>query len=63
MHERKITISTKEYNYLIGLAGLDKRITMFEEYVNSQSYSIDKEICAIYLGFEITKGEEDAISN
>ncbi len=51
----EITISVKEYKELLETA---VRVKVFEEFVNSEKYSISREECGKYLGFKVVKVEE-----
>lgn len=39
------------------------RIKAFSAYVNSAKYSIEREICASMLGFELEEGKENVKDN
>lgn len=51
----EVTISTEEYKKLLELS---VRINMFADFVNSENYSIGRECCGRYLGFEVKKAKE-----
>lgn len=48
----EITIPTEEYKNLVKLQA---RVEVFAEYVNAEKYSISREECAKFLGFELEK--------
>lgn len=50
MEERTITISMEEYKNLLEAV---TRIDIFSHFVNESKYSIDREDCGRYLGFEV----------
>ena len=50
-----IAITTKEYKELIEAK---VRIDVFSDFVISERYSIPREACARYLGFEVEEEEE-----
>lgn len=50
----EITISTEEYKELLKKSAC---IEAFAYYVNKEKYSIGREICGMFLGFEV---EENA---
>lgn len=50
-----ITISIEEYKRLLEAS---IRIDIFADYVNNQKYSIEREKCGGYLGFNV-KNKED----
>ena len=52
----EITISVEEYKKLLECK---VRSELFADYVNKEKYSIDRDTCASFLGFEI-KEKEDA---
>lgn len=47
-----ITIPLEEYKVLLENV---VRIKSFERYVNSEEYSISREMCGIFLDFEVKK--------
>ena len=51
----EITISTKEYKELVEAR---TRIDIFSNYVNSQKYTVGRETCAVFLGFELEEIQE-----
>lgn len=53
--EEKITISVEEYKKLLEES---VRVKIFADFVNSSKYSIDREDCGKYLGFEVVKVED-----
>lgn len=55
MEERNITITTEEYKKLLEES---VRVSVFAEYVNQSKYSIDREDCGRFLGFEVVKTED-----
>lgn len=50
-----ITILTEDYKKLLEMS---VRISIFSDFVNNTNYSIDREDCGRFLGFEI-KDKED----
>lgn len=53
----EVTIPAAEYKELLGAqAG----IRAFSRYVNMVRYSVDREVCAAILGFELAEVGEDA---
>lgn len=58
----EITITTKEYKELVEAAVkvdvASVRIEAFADFVNSEKYSIDREDCGRYLGFEVIEEED-----
>ena len=50
MHE--ITIPLEEYKKLVEA---QVRFEAFAEYVNSEKYSIEREVCAGFLGFRLSE--------
>lgn len=58
MHE--VTISTEEYKELLAAQA---NIRAFARYVNMEKYSVDRGICAAFLGFELVEVPEDAGTN
>ena len=50
-------IPKDEYRKLTELKG---RVDAFSGYVNKTNFSVDREICAAMLGFELKKVGEDA---
>lgn len=55
MEEKTITISVEEYKKLLEAS---VRISVFADYVNDSRYSIDREDCGKFLGFEVVEHEE-----
>lgn len=55
MEERNITIPVEEYKKLLEMS---VRVSVFSEYVNQSKYSIDREDCGRFLGFEVVKMED-----
>lgn len=53
--EEKITISVEEYKKLLEMS---VRVSVFADYVNQSRYSIDREDCGRFLGFEVVKEED-----
>lgn len=53
----EITISTAEYKELLEAK---TGIRAFSRYVNMARYSVDREVCAAILGFELAEVPEDA---
>lgn len=51
----EITIPRDEYKNLIRM---EMRLEAFANYVNSEKYSIGREMCAKMLGFELEKKED-----
>jgi len=54
MEERNITITMEEYKKLLEAS---VRIDVFAEFVNGSKYSIDREDCGRFLGFEVVANE------
>lgn len=54
MEERNITITTEEYKKLLEAS---VRVLVFADYVNQSKYSIDREDCGRFLGFEVVANE------
>ncbi len=52
----EVTITVMEYKKLLEAK---IRINIFAEAVNHSSYSMGREECANYLGFELEEKEED----
>lgn len=52
----EITIPVEEYKKLLEV---QLRVKMFSEFVNSERYSIDREKCAGFLGFDLEKKADD----
>lgn len=50
-----INIPVEEYKKLLKTS---VRVEIFAEYVNSESYRIDREDCGRYLGFDVEKKED-----
>jgi len=55
MEERNITITTEEYKKLLETS---VRVGAFVDFVNDGKYSIDREDCGRFLGFEVVKMED-----
>lgn len=55
MEERNITIPVEEYKKLLTAS---VRVSVFSNYVNQSKYSIDREDCGRFLGFEVVKEED-----
>ncbi len=55
MEERNITIPVEEYKKLLETS---VRVSVFADYVNQSKYSIDREDCGRFLGFEVVEHEE-----
>lgn len=53
--EEKITITAEKYEKLLEAS---IRISVFADYVNGSKYSIDREDCGKFLGFEVVKEED-----
>ena len=53
----EVTISTEEYKELLDAQA---RVRAFSRYVNMARYSVDREVCAAILGFELAEVLEDA---
>lgn len=53
---REITISLELYNTLLERSA---RIAVFEEYVNSEKWTIPREMCGRILGFNVRKVDGD----
>lgn len=56
MEEKMITIPVEEYKKLLETS---VRVGIFADYVNSEKYSIGREDCGKYLGFEVVDHKED----
>ena len=56
MGENTIAITIEEYKQLLAAT---VRINVFADYVKREKYSIDREKCGQFLGFEVGKAEED----
>ena len=52
--QETVTITTEEYKSLVEAKA---RLKVFSEYVNKESYSIGRDMCATLLGFEL-EGEK-----
>ena len=52
----EVTISMEEYKKLLEA---QVRIKIFSAFVNNEKYSIDREKCAEFLGFELEEAEDD----
>ena len=55
MEEKVIAIPVEEYKKLLAAS---IRIDVFANYVNQSKYSIDREDCGRFLGFEVVEHEE-----
>lgn len=55
MEEKIIAISVEEYKKLLEAS---VRIGAFADFVNGSKYSIDREDCGKFLGFEVLENEE-----
>lgn len=55
MEEKMINITVEEYKKLLEAS---VRINVFADYVNSSKYSIDREDCGKFFGFEVVKTED-----
>ena len=59
MGNREITIDLEEYKDLIKTqARLEARVEVFAEYVNTEKYSINREVCARVFKFELEKNDD-----
>lgn len=54
MEEKMITIPVEEYKKLLETS---VRVGVFADYVNQSKYSIDREDCGRFLGFEVVVNE------
>lgn len=54
MEERNITIPVEEYKKLLETS---VRINLFADFVNQSKYSIGREDCGRFLGFEVVANE------
>lgn len=50
-----VTITMEEYKLLLEAS---VRIQVFADYVNREKYSIDREVCGRFLGFEVEEKED-----
>lgn len=50
-----ITIPVEEYKKLLEIS---VRVDVFAAYVNEERYSIDRQSCGKYLGFEVEEKED-----
>ena len=50
-----ITISVEEYKRLLEVS---VRVGIFADYVNESKYSVGREECGLYLGFEVRKHDD-----
>ena len=50
-----ITIPVEEYKKL---TETNMRVKIFSEFVNREKYSIGRETCGFFLGFEVADGED-----
>lgn len=55
MEERNITITMEEYKKLLETS---VRVGIFADFVSRSKYSIDREDCGRFLGFEVVKEED-----
>lgn len=55
MEEKTITISVEEYKKMLATS---VRVELFADYVNGEKYSISREDCGKFLGFEVANTEE-----
>lgn len=55
MEKRNITISAEEYRKLLETS---VRVSVFADFVNGSKYSIDREDCGRFLGFEVVVRED-----
>ena len=55
MEEKNITITTEEYKKLLETS---VRVGVFADFVNGSKYSIDREDCGRFWGFEVVKTED-----
>ncbi len=55
MEEKTITIAVKEYKKLLAMS---VRVELFADFVNGEKYSISREDCGKFLGFEVVKVED-----
>lgn len=65
---KHITISVEEYKQLVKAAEannssaefteMSTRVKLFADFVNRTNYSISREDCGRYLGFEVVKKED-----
>lgn len=55
MEKRNITIPLEEYKKLLEAS---VRIGIFADFVNGSKYSIDREDCGKFFGFEVVNAEE-----
>lgn len=55
MEEKTITISVEEYKKLLAMS---IRIELFSDYVNGEKYSISRDDCGKFLGFEVVNQED-----
>lgn len=53
----EITITTEEYKELVKTQA---RVEAFEKFVNEQEFSIRREECAWFLGFELEESKEES---
>lgn len=51
-----ITIPTEEYRKLLETF---LRVKIFADYVNGEKYSVSREDCGMFLGFEVKEIKED----
>ena len=52
--KRTVQLTLEEYNNM--LKAVD-RIEVFADFVNASKYSIDREVCGRFLGFEVVANE------
>lgn len=55
MEEKMIAILVEEYKKLLETS---VRVSVFADFVNGSKYSIDRENCGRFLGFEVVEHEE-----
>ena len=55
MEEKMIAIPVEEYKKLLETS---VRVSVFADFVNGSKYSIDREDCGRFLGFEVVEHEE-----
>lgn len=53
--EGMVTIPVEEYKELLEMS---VRTKIFADFVNAEKYSISREECGRYLGFEVVKKED-----
>lgn len=55
MEGTHVTITTEEYKKLLEAS---VRVRIFADFVNGSKYSIDREDCGRFLGFEVVEKED-----